>query len=284
MLKALYQLTKPGIIYGNAITVLAGFFLASRWHIHPKLLLAMLVGLSLIIASGCVFNNFLDVEIDSKMERTRSRALVTGKIDGRVALIFGALLGGAGVCLLKYHVNMLALYVALTGWVVYVLVYTLIKPHTVHATIVGSIAGAVPPVVGYTAVTNRLDVTAILLFLMLVLWQMPHFYAIAIYRLQDYTAAGIPVLPAKFGPFFTKVNILLYILGFILVCSLFTALRVTGYVFLGAALLLGFAWFYRGVKGLGMSDDRVWARSMFLFSLIVLTSLSVVLMGNVFLP
>ncbi len=268
------MLTKPGIIMGNAITAIAGFLLAARTHFDPQLFLATIGGLSLVIASGCVFNNYMDRTRDKKMARTRKRPLVTGAISLRSALIFATLLGLVGLLILSLYTTPLSTLIALTGFIVYVAVYTNLKHRTVHGTVLGSIAGAVPPVVGYCAVTNRFDTGALLLFLLIVLWQMPHFFAIAMYRLKDYAAASIPVLPVVKGLSATKVQMLLYIIAFAVVATLFTLLGYTGYAYLAVALSLSLMWLVLCIQGFKSTQDTRWARQMFIFSLIIVTALS----------
>src|SRR5690348_2228318 len=156
----------------------------------------MLAGLAFVMASGCVFNNYIDRDIDAAMGRTKDRALVVGRISKRAAFVYGTMLGAAGFGLLVFFTNMLTVAVAGTGFFFYVFMYSLwSKRRTVHSTIIGSVAGATPPIVGYAATSGRLDLAAALLFLTLVLWQMPHFYAIGIRRFGEYAAAGIPILP-----------------------------------------------------------------------------------------
>ncbi|MBI3589096.1 MAG: protoheme IX farnesyltransferase [Candidatus Liptonbacteria bacterium] len=284
MIRKYYQLAKPGIIYGNVLTTVAGFLLASRGQVNFGLFLATLLGISLVVASACVFNNYLDRNIDARMERTKNRALVTGLVSKKNALIYGVVLGLLGFLILSAYTNLLTVGLAALGFFVYVALYTPLKHRSVHGPLVGSIAGATPPVVGYTAVTNGLDLGAIILFMILVAWQMPHFYAIAIYRLNDYTAAALPVLPAKKGVYFTKINMLFYIFGFIIAALLLTVFGYTGSSYLAVALGLGLAWLGLGLKGLSaktndpsafakVSADKLWARKMFFFSLVVIVSL-----------
>ena len=167
MIKSYYHLTKPGIIYGNAINTAAGFFLASQGHYNFKLLLIAIIGISLIVASACVFNNIADVEIDAKMDRTKNRAMVTGTIPKTNAIIFGSILLILGLLILSLFSNLLSLLAGLVGFITYVFLYTPLKRKTIWATEIGSISGATPPVVGYCTVTNRFDIGAILLFLIL---------------------------------------------------------------------------------------------------------------------
>jgi protoheme IX farnesyltransferase len=193
MIKTYYELAKPGIIYGNALPALAAFIFASSGPINWILLIATLVGLSLIIGSGCVFNNYADREIDARMERTKGRAFPAQHVSLKGALIYGVILGVVGILILFFLTTPLALGAAIVGFVVYVGIYTPLKPRSPYALFVGAIAGAVPPVVGYSAVTNTLDIYAVLLFAVLYLWQIPHFLAIATYRYSEYKAAGVPL-------------------------------------------------------------------------------------------
>lgn len=271
LLKDYYQLTKPGIIYGNAITVVAGFLLASRGHIDWVLLFATLVGLSLVVASGCVFNNYIDRDIDALMERTKNRVMVSGGISPRNALVYASILGIIGLAVLYFYTNLLTAAMALLGLFVYVVVYSLwLKRTSTHGTIVGSISGAMPPVVGYLAVTGSIDLGAVILFFILALWQMPHSFAIALYRLEDYTKAGIPVLPVKKGIFVTKVQTLIYVALFVLATFTLAVFGYAGYAYLSVMTILGLGWLAFSAKGFWTTDDRRWARSMFVYSIVVL--------------
>ena len=285
MIKAYYELAKPGIIYGNAITAVGAYFLAARGHGNIGTFLAMLLGISLVIGSACVCNNFLDRDIDKKMQRTKKRALVTHAISGPQSLLFAAVLGILGLLLLGVYNNFLTATVALFGFLMYVAVYTPIKRLSVYGTLVGSISGAVPPIVGYCAATNRLDLGAGILFLILVFWQMPHFYAIAMYRLHDYTEANIPVLPIVSGMRVTKIHIVSYIAALLVAVIGLTLTHFAGYTV--AIVLVGITvfWLLKGIKGLTSSSiqDATWARGMFFFSLIVILVLCGMLSLNSFL-
>lgn len=277
MIKNYFSITKPGIIWGNAITTIAGFALASRGSIEYLLLLATLVGISFIIASACVFNNYFDRDIDEKMTRTKNRALVTHSIPAQNALIFASVLGSLGCLTLALYTNLLTLCLAIGGFFVYVLVYGILKRISSFGTLIGSIAGAIPPVIGYTAVTNCFDGAALLLFLIVALWQMPHFFAIAIYRLDDYKAASIPVLPAVKGLYNTKIQMFLYIIAFIIATCMLTLFGYMGYAYLIVTGLLGFAWLGFATTGFTSTNDTLWARKMFLFSLVIVMGLSIMI-------
>lgn len=269
-----YLLTKPGIIFGNAVTATAGFALGSRGNLDYFLFLMTVVGLSLVIASACVFNNYIDRFTDAKMARTRNRPLVTGLISTHKALLFASLLGIFGTISLFVFTNILALSVALFGFVFYVVFYSFSKYHTTYATLIGSVAGAVPPVVGYCAASDRLDMGALILFAMIGTWQMPHFFAIAIYRLRDYTAASIPLLPIQKGIHKTKVQMALYIAAFIGVSSMLFWFGYVNWSFLLIALGLGLSWLWLSILGFKARADQVWARKMFGFSLVVVMGIS----------
>jgi len=283
VLRAYYALTKPGIIYGNLVTTAAGFFLASKGVINLGLFLAIMAGTSLVIASACVFNNYIDRDIDLVMERTKQRALVAGTISGKQAITFGALLGLFGGLVLIRYTNWLTFAIGVVAFVDYVVLYGVAKRRSVHGTIVGSVAGAAPIVAGYTAVTGRLDAAAIILFLILVFWQMPHFYAIAIYRLKDYKAAGLPVLPVVQGLRATKVQIVAYIVAFIVATLALTVYDYTGYIYAGLMAIIGLIWFGKGIAGFSVQDNTKWAKRVFLFSLATLLSFSVLVSFGRFL-
>lgn len=271
MIKDYYFITKPGIIGGNAITVVAGFLLASRGDVDWWLLVATLAGLSLVVASGCVMNNYIDRDIDSLMERTKNRALVRGTITPQNALIYGKVLAILGLGVLAFYTNLLTTAMAVLGLFVYVVVYSLwLKRTSTHGTIVGSISGAMPPVVGYLAVSGSIDLGAVILFFILALWQMPHSFAIAIYRLEDYTKAGIPVLPVKKGIPITKIQTLIYVALFVMATFALPVFGYADYTYLSMMTLLGLGWLGLSVKGFYSTNDKTWARSMFIYSIAIL--------------
>lgn len=280
-----YQLTKPGIIRGNAITATGGLLLASKGAIDFGLFVAMLAGISLVMASACVFNNYIDRDIDKYMARTKNRALVTGAISAPYAIGYASALGILGFLILALYTNQLTALIALFGFFAYVVLYGVGKRRTVHGTVIGSVSGAVPPVIGYVAVTDNIDSAAIILFLILVLWQMPHFYAIAMYRLDEYAKAKIPVMPIKKGIKNTKIQMLFYIDAFIIATILLTIFGYTGYSYGVIMVTLGCVWFWLGLKGFAKNiDDTKWARKMFLFSLVVLMTFSILISVDVYLP
>jgi protoheme IX farnesyltransferase len=275
-LKHFIQITKPGIIFGNVLSVAGGFFLASKGHVDIGLFLAAVIGTSLVVASGCVFNNCIDRDIDVKMERTKNRVLVQGLVSVKLALIYATVLGILGVGLLYTRANALAALFAVIGFVIYVGFYSLyLKRKSVHGTLVGSLSGAMPPVIGYVAVSNTFDLAALTLLVMFSLWQMPHSYAIAIFRFNDYRAASIPVLPVKRGIRVAKRHILIYILAFLLATLMLTFGGYAGLNYLAVAAAMGMYWLYMAWTGYKAKDDTVWARKLFVFSIFTITALSV---------
>ena len=198
---AYYQLVKPRMVYGNLLVAAAAFAYASQGLDWMALGWA-LVGLAWIIGSACVFNNVYDRGIDANMERTKNRALVRGDVSVRGALVFGSVLLLAGTGMLFFFANMVTLAAALAGFVSYVFLYSPLKHRSPYALYVGAVAGGTPPLVGYAAATGMLDYTAALLFGFLFLWQIPHFLAIAVYRNDEYAAAGVPLFMR--GPYTQK--------------------------------------------------------------------------------
>lgn len=268
-----YLLTKPGIILGNLLTVAAGFLLASKDVFHVGLFLATLTGLALVMASACVFNNFIDRQIDKKMERTKNRAFAKGLISPYNAILFAIFIGILGEWILFLYTNVLTLFIANLGFFIYVVLYSLWKCHTVYGTAIGSIAGAIPPVVGYCAVSNHFDIGAFLLFSMLVLWQMPHFFSIALYHYEDYATAGIPTLPIAKGIIRTKIHMIFYIVGFIGAAFMLTFFNYTSNMFLIVASVLGLFWLGLSIKGFASSNDQKWGKQMFQLSLVIIVSI-----------
>jgi protoheme IX farnesyltransferase len=274
MIKTYYMLTKPGIIMGNLITTVGGFALASKGHMNVLLLLYAFVGLGLVIASACICNNVIDRRADIKMARTKNRPLAQGLISVTNAAIFAISLGILGTLILFFYTNTLTTLMAVAGFFFYVVMYSIWKYRSSAGTLVGSISGALPPVIGYCAVSGRLDFCALLLFAVMVLWQMPHFYAIASFRVEDYTAAAIPVLPVVKGMHVTKMHMLIYTVAFGLITASFFLFKYTGYLYLISTSLLSIGWLALCIKGFWAKDDKRWARHMFYLSLVIILVLS----------
>lgn len=259
------------------MTCAGGFLLAARGHIHVGNFAATVAGTSLVIASACVVNNYIDRSIDSQMKRTKWRTKVTTQVSLTAGLLYAAGLASIGAVLLLWGANWLTAAVGATGMLFYVVLYSFMKRRSIHGTVVGCVSGATPLVAGYTAVTNHLNTACILLFMLMVFWQLAHFYAIGLYRLEEYRSAKLPIMPVVKGAQTTKQLIILNILGFGATVSLLTLFHYAGYVFLVTMLALTILWLQRGIKGYGVAGDAQWAKGMFRFSLIVISGLSLML-------
>ncbi|MGG4033316.1 heme o synthase [Paenibacillus cisolokensis] len=267
MLKDMIALTKPGIIRLNAFAAFGGFWVASKWEIDWLLLLYMLIGSSLTMASACVINNYWDRDLDARMERTKNRPLPQGRLSPSVALAFGVALGIAGLAVLFFLVNPLVGWLGVLGWFVYVVIYTFwLKRTSVWNTSVGGISGAMPPVIGYCAVEGQVDAGAWILFALLFLWQPPHFWSLAIRRVEEYRAAGFTMLPVVKGIKRTKLQMIPYTLLLIPAGILLFAYGYVGYIFLVVSVVFGAVWFIQTVQGLKAEDTEKWARTNFLLS------------------
>ncbi len=285
MLKKYYELTKPGVLYGNALTTVAGFLFASNANINVGLLLAVTAGSTLIIASACVINNYLDQDIDVLMSRTKKRPLITGAVKPQNALLFGVVLGIIGLAILAVYTSRLVVIIGLVGFFDYVFLYgALSKRRSLHGTIVGSVSGAIPILAGYVAAAGGFDTGAWLVFVILFLWQMPEFYSIAVYRRKEYKAAGIPVISVIRGVEHTKKMILIYTVLFVLATLGLFFFGYTEYTYLVFMSLLGARWIVLGVRAFHTEDTDAWARRMFRFSLIILMSFSLLISVEAYLP
>jgi len=265
-------LAKPRMIATNLITAFGGFWVASKWDVDWLVLLYMLAGSALVMGSGCVFNNVLDREHDTMMERTKKRAIPMGLIPLRAAIAYGALLGIFGLAILYVLVNPLTALLGMIGHVAYVIVYTYwLKPTSTWSTSVGGIAGAVPPVIGYCAVDGVVDAGAVLLFGLLFFWQPPHFWALGIRKREEYRKAGYPLLPVVKGVLRTKWQMIPYLLALYPTTVLLYTMNYVGLLFLIGGLTLLTLWTWQCVSGFFAKDDNVWAMRAFKQSLYYLT-------------
>ncbi|WP_395480265.1 heme o synthase [Candidatus Curculioniphilus buchneri] len=286
MIMKYLQVMKPGIIFGNLISVTGGFLLASKGQIHYDLFFNTLASVTLIVASSCIFNNYIDRDIDQKMHRTKNRALVKGLVSPKESLIYATVLGIFGFTLLCLALNYISIWLAVIGFIVYVGIYSLyMKRKSIYSTLIGSISGAVPPVIGYCAVSNQFDAGALILFFIFSLWQMPHSYAIAIFRFEDYQIASIPILPIRLGISVTKHHIVLYITGFMVATLLLVLYGYVGYKYCIVAVTINIIWFSMALQGYKTSiNDVIWAKKMFIFSIIAITSLSIMMSLDFVVP
>jgi protoheme IX farnesyltransferase len=284
------SLTKPGVLFGNVITGVAGFLLASAYLRAFDLLLfvATIVGMTLIIASACAFNNVFDRDIDSVMVRTKQRAVASGSIRPLPALTFATILGVLGVAIVAVWTNWLVVAIGVGGFVVYVWLYgVLAKRRSIHGTLVGSISGAAPILAGYVAARGRIDAAAVLVFLALFFWQFPEFYSIAIYRKKEYAAANVPVATVVKGVAYAKRWIAIYAALFVLAALLLTSFGYTGYIYFICMAAISAYWLalaMRGFRAAGTTASDTWARRMFHASLNILLLYSLLIAIGPLLP
>lgn len=279
------QLIKPGITLSNTISGVAGFFLAASFVAFSWVtFIGAIGGIAFIIASACVMNNILDRDIDKRMKRTAKRDVASGIISIPKALVFGIVLGLIGFGLLVFLTNALTVLLGVVAYVWYVAIYGIAKRTTAYSTLIGGVAGALPPVAGYTALTGTIDAGAIILFLILFFWQMPHFYAIAMFRQSDYASAKLPVWSVKYGMKSSKVQILVFTIIFAIVFALPTFYGYTGIIYLVGSVLLSAYWLYKGISLYNKVDDVKWARQMFGVSLLVMLSMSLLIAVGGYLP
>ncbi|WP_077622143.1 heme o synthase [Sediminibacillus massiliensis] len=279
-------LIKVGIINSNLLTAFAGFWLALYYageslSTHWGTLLLTLVGTALVIAGGCILNNYYDRDIDPVMKRTKKRATVTGTIPLKVILLMGIVSSAAGVALLSFT-SVQAAVIGTIGWFTYVVLYTMWskRKYTIN-TAIGSVSGAVPPLIGWAAVDPDLHFAAYVLFLIMFMWQTPHFLALAVKKRDEYKAAGVPMLPVVHGFAITRRQMVIYVTCLLPLPFYMSAL---GNVFLIIATLLNVGWLVMSIYGFIMKNHMKWANLMFVYSLnylmiIFLTMIIVTLPG-----
>ncbi|RLL45207.1 protoheme IX farnesyltransferase [Oceanobacillus piezotolerans] len=266
-------LIKIGIVHSNLITTFAGFWLAiyftgSSITSHWDTLVYTMLGSGLVIAGGCILNNWYDVDIDPKMNRTSKRPTVTGFFSMKAVLTMGIAASIIGFILLGLATFTSAVF-GFIGWFVYVVLYTMwTKRTTTLNTAVGSLSGAMPPLIGWTAINPEFHVIPLILFFIMFLWQTPHFLALAMKKTDDYRRAGVPMLPVVHGFEMTKRQIVVYIACLLPLPFFLTSL---GTVFVVVATMMNIGWLIIGFRGFFVKDDLKWANMIFIYSLNYLT-------------
>lgn len=274
-LSSYLNLAKPGIVLGNALSMVGGYFLGWRGIFEPLEFLGALGGISLVVASAGAVNNVIDRDIDKLMARTRTRPTANGDLGLVEALLVAGALGLAGFAILAWTTNLHALLAAAIGFAVYVGPYTLwLKRRSVHGTLVGSVSGAMPPLVGYAASSGVFDPTALLLVLTFGFWQMPHSWAIGIFRADDYRVAGIPLLPVLRGVPAAKRAMFAYTLAFSVSACALAWIGPAGWIFKAVAVSCAAGWLFVVAGGFRARDDVRWAWTTFYASLVVVMGLS----------
>ena len=273
--KDFMALIKIGIVNSNLITTFTGLWLAfifTGQHFLQSIdiVIFTLLGSSLIMGGSCALNNYIDRDIDPIMERTKERPTVTGKISGPKVLAIGFTFIGLGLGML-FMANLTTGLIGIAGVISYVVIYSMwSKRRHVSNTVVGSFSGAFPPLIGWAAVDPTLPAMAWMLFLVMFVWQPPHFYALAMRRAEEYRAAGIPMLPVVKGFAVTKRHIVVWVALLLPIPFFMTSL---GLPFVVLATVLNIGWLVMGLAGYKMKDDIKWAKRMFVYSLNYLTIL-----------
>jgi protoheme IX farnesyltransferase len=247
-LRAFYSLTKPRVVSLIVFTAVIGMFLATPGMVPLPLLFAATVGIAFVAGAAAAINCLVEQGIDAVMRRTSWRPLPRGELTTMQTLVFAGALGGSGLWILFQFVNALTMWLTLATFVGYAVVYTVIlKPATPQNIVIGGASGAMPPVLGWAAVTGEVTTEAMLLFLIIFAWTPPHFWALALYRTEDYAKAGVPMLPVTHGQRYTRLQVLLYTLILFAVSLLPYVIRMSGVPYLVAAvalggLFIGYAW------------------------------------------
>lgn len=277
------ELCKPRVVALMLLTVVVGMYLATPGWVPINTLSAALLGIGLCASSAAAINHLVDKRIDAIMARTKKRPVAHGRISVIQACWFAMILGSLGLFVLNYYVNSLTAILTFVTLIGYAGIYTgYLKRATPQNIVIGGLAGAAPPLLGWTAVSNQLDPQALLLVLIIFTWTPPHFWALAIYRFNDYQHAEIPMLPVTHGIRYTKLNIVLYTILLLVVSVLPFAVGMSGRFYLVGALLLGARFLYWAVV-LYRSEKAIVAMRMFRFSIIYLMLLFVVLLVDHYL-
>ena len=283
-IKSYYHLTKPGIIYGNLLTAIAGFLFASHWAGDYRALAGLIVGVALIIGSGCTLNNIIDKDIDARMERTRNRAIITGKISTKGAIIFAVILLILGSFILGLLTNTITMLIAWFGLVTYSLIYSWAKRITVYSTLIGSLSGAMPILGGYTAAKGHIGLAGIILVFILACWQMAHFYAIGLYRKKDYETANLPIWSVVKGDWSTQIQVVAFITLFTAALASLFVLGYVAYSYLAVILIAGMYWLWQSIASIDKQNSVAWGKKVFNSSLVIILVTSVMLALGPILP
>jgi len=272
-LKQFLALAKPRVVSLIVFCAVIGMFLAVPGLPNPAVVFAATVGIALVAGAAAAINCLVEQKIDAKMQRTRARPLPAGELTSRQTLLFASLVGGIGLLILGRWVNALTMWLTLATFVGYAIVYTvLLKPATPQNIVIGGASGAMPPVLGWAAVTNEVSPEALILFLIIFVWTPPHFWSLALYRTQDYARAGLPMLPVTHGSRYTRLMIVLYTFALVAVTLLPYAIRMSGLLYLASALVLGGVFLAYAIA-LHVRYSDALARKTFAYSIAYLAAL-----------
>lgn len=279
-----YEMTKPRVVMLLLLTALVGMCLSTPSWVDGSVLVMGLAGIGMLSSSAAVINHIVDHQIDSQMARTFNRPIVKGKVSVSNALVFALLLAMLGYAILDFGVNRLTAVLTLASLVGYAVIYTMfLKRATPQNIVIGGLAGAAPPLLGWTAVTGEVHAHALLLVLIVFTWTPPHFWALAIHREKDYARAQVPMLPVTHGIDFTKTCVLLYTVLLCVVCLMPYLIGMSHIIYLVGSSLLNAGFVYYAWKLKFAADERT-AMKTFTYSIIHLMVLFVVLLVDHYLP
>lgn len=273
-----YRLTKPRVVSLIVFTAVIGMFLAVPGAVPIDILLLATLGIALVAGAAAALNCLVEQKMDAVMARTKGRPLPQGKVSVPETLFFLLLVGGIGLFILYYWVNELTMWLTLGTFVGYAIIYTVIlKPLTPQNIVIGGASGAMPPVLGWTAVTGEVASDALLLFLIIFAWTPPHFWALALYRKKEYASIGMPMLPVTHGDQFTKLHVVLYTIILCLVTTLPYITQMSGLIYLVSSILLNGVFMYYAIEIYRNYSDQL-ARDAFRYSILYLALLFVALL------
>jgi len=272
-LRQFYALTKPRVTTLAVFCAVIGMFLSTPGAVPLGVLVPATIGIALLAGAAFAINCLIEREIDAKMARTRRRPLPRGELTSLQTVTFAGLVGGIGMFLLYRYVNALTMWLTFGTFIGYAIVYTaLLKPATPQNIAIGGLSGAMPPLLGWTAVTGEVAPEALLLVLIIFAWTPPHFWALALYRAEDFARGGLPMLPLTHGAKFTRLQVLLYTLILIASTMLPFVYGMSGWIYLTAALLLDARFLYYAIRIYTDYSDRL-AQQTFRYSVLYLAGL-----------
>ena len=266
-------LCKPRVTLLIVFTAMIGMFLSTPNMVPLDILFATIIGVGMASGAAAAFNCLVEQAIDAKMARTRGRPLPTGQVTSKQTFIFATIMANIGLVILYVFVNPLTMWLTLATFVGYAVIYTVfLKPATPLNIVIGGLSGAMPPALGWAAVTGAVSAEAWILVLIIFAWTPPHFWALALYRREEYAKSGLPMLPVTHGEEYTRLQILLYTIILVAVTLMPFAMRMSGFIYLGSVLLLDGVFMGYAI-GLYRKYSDALARSMFKFSILYLTLL-----------
>jgi protoheme IX farnesyltransferase len=272
-LQQFLALTKPRVVSLIVFTAVIGMFLATPGMVPLQVLIFGTLGIGLVAGAAAAINCLVEQKLDAVMARTRARPLPTGQVTSSETLLFASITGSIGLAMLYALVNPLTMWLTLGTFVGYAVIYTVIlKPLTPQNIVIGGASGAMPPVLGWAAVTGTIDPNALLLFLIIFAWTPPHFWALALYRKKEYARAGVPMLPVTHGDAFTRLHVLLYALILVAVTLMPFSTGMSGLIYLASAIALGGVFLWYAIRLYTSYSDAL-SRRTFRYSILYLAVL-----------